>query len=135
MTQNNLGSALSTVGERENGTARLEEAMSAYHEALKEHSGAGAARLGDDAIAGKLYFLLSESSVRNPAHSRLTLEYVSTGSSKVPKVTAFEACDAVHQLPKLEKLICSVTTMHSSRRDTYSLTRMRLPEAPPRLAH
>jgi tetratricopeptide (TPR) repeat protein len=36
MTQNNLGSVLSTLGERESGTARLEEAVAAYREALKE---------------------------------------------------------------------------------------------------
>ena len=35
-TQNNLGSALSTLGERESGPARLEEAVAAYREALKE---------------------------------------------------------------------------------------------------
>ena len=36
MTQNNLGNALWTLGERESGTARLEEAVAAYREALKE---------------------------------------------------------------------------------------------------
>ena len=36
MTQNNLGNALSTLGERESGTARLEEAVAAYRAALKE---------------------------------------------------------------------------------------------------
>ena len=35
-TQNNLGNALWTLGERESGTARLEEAVSAYRAALKE---------------------------------------------------------------------------------------------------
>jgi tetratricopeptide (TPR) repeat protein len=35
-TQNNLGTALSTLGERERGTARLEEALAAFREALKE---------------------------------------------------------------------------------------------------
>jgi tetratricopeptide (TPR) repeat protein len=35
-TQNNLGTALMTLGERENSTARLEEAVAAYREALKE---------------------------------------------------------------------------------------------------
>ena len=38
MAQTNLGSALSTLGERENGTARLGEAVAAYREALKEYS-------------------------------------------------------------------------------------------------
>ena len=36
MTQNNLGIALSTLGERESGTARLEEAVAAYRAALEE---------------------------------------------------------------------------------------------------
>ena len=36
MTQNNLGNALSTLGERESGTARLEEAVTAYRAALEE---------------------------------------------------------------------------------------------------
>jgi hypothetical protein len=30
MTQNNLGNALQTLGERESGTARLEEAVAAF---------------------------------------------------------------------------------------------------------
>ena len=36
MTQNNLGNALQTLGERESGTARLEEAVAAYRAALEE---------------------------------------------------------------------------------------------------
>ena len=35
-TQNNLGAALRTLGERESGTARLEEAVAAYRAALEE---------------------------------------------------------------------------------------------------
>jgi hypothetical protein len=34
--QNNLGTALSTLGERESGTARLEEVVSAFRDALQE---------------------------------------------------------------------------------------------------
>ncbi len=34
-TQNNLGSALCSIGERESGTERLEEAVGAYKAALK----------------------------------------------------------------------------------------------------
>ena len=46
----NLGNALLTLGERESGTAKLEEAVSAYREALKEmYARAGSARMGDDA--------------------------------------------------------------------------------------
>jgi tetratricopeptide (TPR) repeat protein len=37
-TQNNLGNALLSLGERESGTARLEAAVAAYHEALKERT-------------------------------------------------------------------------------------------------
>src|SRR5262245_42293037 len=36
MTQNNLGIALRVLGEGESGTAKLEEAVAAYREALKE---------------------------------------------------------------------------------------------------
>ena len=36
MAQDNLGTALSTLGERESGTARLEEAVAAYRDALTE---------------------------------------------------------------------------------------------------
>ena len=35
-TQNNLGVALWLLGKRESGTARLEEAVAAYREALQE---------------------------------------------------------------------------------------------------
>jgi hypothetical protein len=35
MTQNNLGGVLSTLGRRESGTARLEEAVTAYRAALR----------------------------------------------------------------------------------------------------
>jgi hypothetical protein len=35
-TQNNLGVALAALGGRESGTARLDEAVAAYCEALKE---------------------------------------------------------------------------------------------------
>ena len=38
MTQNNLGTALSTLGARESGTARLEEAVAAYRDALLEYT-------------------------------------------------------------------------------------------------
>ena len=37
-TQNNLGNALSRLGERESGTARLEEAVAAYRAALEERT-------------------------------------------------------------------------------------------------
>ena len=37
-TQNNLGNALSALGERESGTARLEEAVAAYRAALEERT-------------------------------------------------------------------------------------------------
>ena len=37
-TQNNLGAALGTLGERESGAGRLGEAVIAYREALKERT-------------------------------------------------------------------------------------------------
>jgi hypothetical protein len=37
-TQSNLGNALFSVGEREFGTAKLEEAVAAYREALEERT-------------------------------------------------------------------------------------------------
>ena len=49
MTQNNLGNALQTLGARESGTARLEEAVMAYRAALEEWTRDRAPlRLGDD---------------------------------------------------------------------------------------
>ena len=36
--QNNLGIVLWSLGERENGTARLEQAVAAYHAALEEYT-------------------------------------------------------------------------------------------------
>ena len=41
-TQNNLGAALSSLGEREEGTARLEAAVAAYRAALEAYEAAGA---------------------------------------------------------------------------------------------
>ena len=38
MTQNNLGTALATLGERESGPERLELAVAAFNEALKERT-------------------------------------------------------------------------------------------------
>ena len=38
MTQMNLGAALTTLGQRESGTARLEQAVAAYHAALEERT-------------------------------------------------------------------------------------------------
>ena len=38
MTQNNLGAALAPLGNRESGTERLEQAVTAYTEALKERT-------------------------------------------------------------------------------------------------
>lgn len=38
MTQSNLGTALLSLGERESGTARLEEAVAAYRAALQEYT-------------------------------------------------------------------------------------------------
>ncbi len=42
MTQNNLGSALQSLGEREEGTARLDQAVAAYRGALEVYDASGA---------------------------------------------------------------------------------------------
>jgi hypothetical protein len=42
MTHNNLGAALSMLGERESGTQRLEKAVAAYRAALEVFEAAGA---------------------------------------------------------------------------------------------
>jgi hypothetical protein len=47
-TQMNLGNALRSLGGRESGTARLEEAVAAFREALQEWTRESAARLGHD---------------------------------------------------------------------------------------
>ena len=49
MTQSNLGAALWTLGERESGTARLEEAVAAYRAALEEQTRSGFRSIGRDA--------------------------------------------------------------------------------------
>ena len=46
-TQNNLGNALRTLGERESGTGRLEEAVQAYRAALEEFTAEGLSRNRD----------------------------------------------------------------------------------------
>ena len=46
MTQNNLGIALLRLGERESGTAKLEEAVAAFREALKEGPASGCRSTG-----------------------------------------------------------------------------------------
>jgi tetratricopeptide (TPR) repeat protein len=48
VTQVSLGNALVKLGERERGTARLEEAVAAFREALQKYTPARAARLGRD---------------------------------------------------------------------------------------
>ena len=49
-TQNNLGNALAVLGERESGTARLEQAVTAFTEALQgAHPRASAPLLGCNA--------------------------------------------------------------------------------------
>jgi hypothetical protein len=44
VTQHNLGAVLATLGEREGGTARLQEAVEAFRAALAEFEAAGAGR-------------------------------------------------------------------------------------------
>jgi hypothetical protein len=52
MTQNNLGTALRTLGARESGTARLEEAVAAYRNRVASWSDKRKAAVGP--IAGKI---------------------------------------------------------------------------------
>ena len=47
-TQNNLGSALMTLGEREAGTARLEAAVAVYQEALQGWRGTSDAKVAQN---------------------------------------------------------------------------------------
>jgi tetratricopeptide (TPR) repeat protein len=53
MTQNNLGNALLRLGERESGTERLEAAVAAYREALKEYKPQPPARRVRPSRAGR----------------------------------------------------------------------------------
>ena len=70
MTQNNLGNALATLGERETGTARLEEAVAAYRAALEERTPrARAARLGDDAEQSRQCAVRRSASARPAPHA------------------------------------------------------------------
>ena len=69
------------LGERESGTARLEEAVAAYRAALEEmHARARAARMGDDAgrTSAKALSALGEREERDGAAGggRGDLEYV-----------------------------------------------------------
>ena len=48
-TLNDFGLALQSLGERESGTARLDEAIGAYREALKEYTRERTARMGHNA--------------------------------------------------------------------------------------
>ena len=60
-----LATALSTLGQRESGTARLEEAVTAYRAALKEYDPrARAARLGRDAEQSRQCALRRSASAR-----------------------------------------------------------------------
>ena len=49
MTQNNLGNALQTLGARESGTARLEQAVEAFRAALEEYTADESPRYHDTA--------------------------------------------------------------------------------------
>jgi exonuclease VII small subunit len=48
LIQNNLGTALQTLGARESGTARLEEAIAAYRNAYDLYREAGYTQYNDD---------------------------------------------------------------------------------------
>jgi hypothetical protein len=78
----NLGNALLVLGERESGTARLEEAVAAFRDALQEQTGARvpldwAATTGNQGFA---LMLLAER--RRDAHSAAMFE------AQLPKASA-----------------------------------------------
>jgi hypothetical protein len=50
IAQDNLGTALLTLGARESGTARLEEAVAAYRDALKERTCSRPPEVGVDGL-------------------------------------------------------------------------------------
>jgi hypothetical protein len=63
-TQNNLGDALQTLGERESGTARLKEAVDAYREALEERSDLATPHGGSGAHFVSFYPFVNSSGLR-----------------------------------------------------------------------
>src|SRR6516225_8326320 len=94
--QNNLGNALKALGERESGTARLEEAVSAYRAALEERTreraplewaatqanlGAALARLGQrESGTGRLEEAVSayRAALEEMTRERVPLEWATT---------------------------------------------------------
>ncbi len=66
MTQNNLGNALVGLGERESGTARLEEAVTAYRAAIEEFNAGWAEGLLATAQASLIHAeqIISERRIR-----------------------------------------------------------------------
>jgi hypothetical protein len=78
-TQNNLGNTLSTLGERQSGTAALEEAIVAYREALEEYAGERAPLLRWAKITGKqgqVFMLLAER-LRDPNTAQVAVHQIS----------------------------------------------------------
>jgi tetratricopeptide (TPR) repeat protein len=65
MTQNNLGAALLRLGERESGTARLEEAVAAYREAQVVWTGAAVPKSWRDKVKEVIESTLTEIAKRN----------------------------------------------------------------------
>jgi tetratricopeptide (TPR) repeat protein len=107
MTQNNLGEVLLRLGEREGGTARLEEAIAAYREALAERTNARvplywAESTGNQGVA---LMLLAErrgdAEMAKVAAQQIEAAFTaSRGGGDAPSAAEFEA-----QLPKARALV------------------------------
>jgi hypothetical protein len=71
-TQVNLGLALGSLGERESGTAHLEEATAAFHEALQEYTRERVplewAKTQHNLALAHLVFFVKDSDFLNPHH-------------------------------------------------------------------
>jgi dTDP-4-amino-4,6-dideoxygalactose transaminase len=92
MTQMNLGIAIRTLGERESGTARLEEAVAAYRAALEERTRARvpldwATSTGNQGVA-----------LRVLAERRRDLAMAKRAHAQIN--AAFETCRDAHHAPR-----------------------------------
>jgi hypothetical protein len=106
-TQTNLGTALWRLGERESGTARLEEAVAAYRDALKETTRERvpldwAMSFGDEGVA---LMLLAERR-RDAAMAKTALDQINTAfetmrdGGHAPSAAYYE-----QQLPRARALV------------------------------
>jgi hypothetical protein len=107
MTQMDLGKALSSLGERESGTARLEEAVAAYREALQELTRARAPPQWAESTGyqGAALMLLAERRA-DAEMAKLAVQQIEAAftalrdGGNAPSAAIFEA-----QLPKARALV------------------------------